>query len=105
VVQDKTARLSVDAEEMAQALAGLAARGAAVTILGGVVPIEAGAEDTGCAFLSMSVRAEHSTGAAPSRDDLAALRRIIKNHHGSLRLGRLGYEMRFSLYLPMLRGA
>ncbi|MGD0489712.1 MAG: hypothetical protein ABSB94_21335 [Syntrophorhabdales bacterium] len=102
VVLDRTVRLMVDQEEIAKALAALVASGAAVTILGGVVPIKTGEENEGkgCAFLSMSVRAEHSAKSNPSRDTLAALREIIKKHSGSFRLGRRRGEMRFSLYLP-----
>jgi hypothetical protein len=107
VVPDRPVRIAVDGEDMAQAFTGLAACGAAVTILGGVVPIEAGVENegTGCALLSMSVRARQAAESAPSKDAVAALRRIIKKHHGSFRLSKGRDEMQFSLYLPVLRGA
>lgn len=53
ILPDRVVQIAVDEEEMATAFAGLAARDAAVTILGGIVPIEAGVEnqDTGCALL------------------------------------------------------
>ena len=104
---DRPVRLAVDEEEMAEVFAGLAARDAAVTILGGVVPIETGIENegTGCLLLSMSVRAGHPAESGPSGDALAPLRRIIKKYHGSLRLCRERDEMQFSLYFPVLRGA
>ncbi|MGD0232828.1 MAG: hypothetical protein ABSC19_21175 [Syntrophorhabdales bacterium] len=105
VVLDRTVRLMVDQEEMAEAFAALVARGAAVTILGGLVPINTGEENEGkgCAFLSVSVRAEQSAGSGPSGDALTALGGIIKRHGGSFRLGRQRGETRFSLYLPVLR--
>ena len=83
-------RVAIDEEEMAQALAGVASCGGAVTILGGVVPIESGVEneDSGCALLTMSVRTGRSAGSRPSGDALKTLRGIIKKHHGFLRLSQ-----------------
>ncbi|MGD0231296.1 MAG: hypothetical protein ABSC19_13205 [Syntrophorhabdales bacterium] len=102
-VMDRMARLMVDQEEMAKAFAALVARGAAVTILGGLVPIRTGEENDGkgCAFISMSLRAVHSAEPGPSGDALTALGEIIKKHSGSFRLGRQRGELRFSLYLPV----
>jgi hypothetical protein len=107
VVPDRKVRLAVDQQEMTRAFAALPARGATVTILGGLLPIVAdeGGEDKGCAFLSMSVRAEPSAGFGPSRDALVALGGIIKKHGGSFRLWSQSGETWFSLYLPVLRGA
>ena len=106
VVQDRTVRVVVNQEEMATAFATLVARGAAVTIHGGSVPIKAGEETAGkgCALLSISVRAERSVEGDPSGDVLPALRGIIRKHSGSFRLGRRPGEMRLKLYLPVLYG-
>jgi len=101
VVQDRTVRLVVNEEEMAKVFTTLVARGAAVRILGGVVPVEG----EGCAFLSVSVRAEQPAESEPLDDALKALWEIIRKHGGSFRLGRQPGGMRISLYLPALRGA
>lgn len=110
VVPDSTVRLKVNPQEMAQAfamLARLVAGGAAVTILGGSVPIKAGEEreGKGCAFVSISVRAAQPRESGPSGDALAAFGGIIKKHSGSFRLGRQRDEMLFNLYLPVLHAA
>jgi hypothetical protein len=107
VVPDGTVRLVVNQEEMVKAFAALVARGAAVTILGGLVQIEAGEgnESKGCALLSVSVRAGLSAESDPPSKALAALGGIIKKQSGSFRLGRQRGEVQFSLYLPVLPGA
>ena len=109
VVSEGAVRCAVDQEEMGKAFATLVrlvARGAAVSILGGLVPITAGEENggTGCALLSISVR-EQSAKPDPSVDALTALRAAIRKHRGSFRLWRRGGDMRFSVYLPVLHGA
>ncbi len=108
VMQDRTVRLAVDHEEVAKAFAVLVRRvacGAAITILGAVVPIEAAEEHEGmgCALLSVFVRADPSTEPGPSKDALAVLGELIKKQSGSFRLRRGHDEMRFCLYLPVLR--
>jgi hypothetical protein len=109
-VPDRMVRLAVDQEQMDRAFVTLGttvAQGAAVTILGGLVPIKAGEENEGkgCALLSISVRDEQPTESDPSGDSLAAAKGIIKKYGGSFRFWRQHGEMRFSLYLPVLHGA
>jgi hypothetical protein len=105
-VLDRPVRLSVDEKEMDEAFATFSdavARGAVVTILGSLVPIETGEDgDKGCALLSVSVTGGQRATNGGVRDALSAVRGLTKKHSGFLRLWERHGQMRLSLYLPVL---
>lgn len=105
-VPDRPVRLAVDENEIDKVFATLSdavARGAVVTIFGGLVRIETGeAGDKGCALLSVSVTGGQRAANGGVRDALSAVRGLTRKYSGFLRLWERHGEMRLSLYLPVL---